>query len=470
MKRRALLRLGAGAAAFVLVGHRPTSIVTADAHEGSAAGVPFKLQLADLNPDRMWPVYRRYHLLIVGQRDDERSGALTAAVVDVLSHYLPSSRPQLVSAADARRIGVLIATDQQDVAIMQAESAEALFLAKPPFADIPKAPLKDHRFVRESRSGLPAKFHGPARLSAGEDVGRTCGGPSLRPPSRRAASSRRTGDRTLSSLAKKYRMTDDGLMAGSSRAVTLWKLPRRGGMTLPFLVLVLSVLGLRSPGAHETIDADGVNAILAATDTAAARLKSAAGSAAEGEAMFALGMVQVEATAVLNRDLAAHSGQLTFNGQSLQKALAQRNLAPRLDDAIGRYRLPTASLEQALHLSLAPSDALRARFELLKAGFYESFVLDPFQLVGMSFDDLERQIAEAKSLASVLSIPDDAEEAAFIHAIDLARAARLVREPDAAPPTPAKRARLLGRLPKPIPRACARLPRKSSSRASAARE
>ena len=32
----------------------------------------------------MWPVYRRYHLLIVGQRDDERSSAFTAAVVDVL--------------------------------------------------------------------------------------------------------------------------------------------------------------------------------------------------------------------------------------------------------------------------------------------------------------------------------------------------------------------------------------------------
>ncbi len=142
MKRRALLTLGAGVAAFVLVGHRPTPVVRADAHEGSAAWSSFRLQLADLNPDRMWPVYRRYHLLIVGQRDDERIGVLTAAVVDVLSHYLPSSRPKLVSAADARRIGVLIATDQQDVAVMQAESAEALFLARPPFADILEAPLR----------------------------------------------------------------------------------------------------------------------------------------------------------------------------------------------------------------------------------------------------------------------------------------------------------------------------------------
>src|SRR3984885_14052330 len=124
MNRRALLRLGAGAAgaACVLVARRPA--------------------LADLNPDRMWPVYRRFHLLIVSQRDDERNGALTTAVVDVLSRHLPASRPQLVSAADARRIGVLIATNQQDVAIMQSDSAEALFLAKPPFADIQEAPLR----------------------------------------------------------------------------------------------------------------------------------------------------------------------------------------------------------------------------------------------------------------------------------------------------------------------------------------
>jgi len=141
MRRRGLLTLGAGAAAFVLV--EPDLLAAAtDAREGSPALGSLGLRFADLNPDRMWPVYRRYHLLIVDQRDDERSGALTAAVVDVLSRYLPSSRPQLVSAADARRIGVLIATDQQDVAIMQAESAEALFLAKPPFEDITEAPLR----------------------------------------------------------------------------------------------------------------------------------------------------------------------------------------------------------------------------------------------------------------------------------------------------------------------------------------
>ena len=40
MKRRKFLTLGAGAAAFVLAGHRPA--------------------LADLEPDGLWSIYRRY--------------------------------------------------------------------------------------------------------------------------------------------------------------------------------------------------------------------------------------------------------------------------------------------------------------------------------------------------------------------------------------------------------------------------
>jgi hypothetical protein len=226
-------------------------------------------------------------------------------------------------------------------------------------------------------------------------------------------------------------MSDHGVRAGSWRAAMARKPQRRSGLAVAVFVVLLSVCGSRSPAAHETIDTERANAILAATESAAARARSAAGSPAEAEALFALGMVQVEATATLNRDLAAHSGRLTFNGESLQKALDRRNLAPRFDDAIGRYRLPAAALEQALRLAPQAPEAPQARFELLKAGFYESFVLDPFQLVGMSFDDLSRQIAEAQAVASALASPDDAEEAAFIHAIDLARAARLAPEPAA---------------------------------------
>jgi hypothetical protein len=98
--------------------------------------------LADLEPDGMWLIYRRYRLLIVGQRDDERAGAFAQAVIDVLARALPTARARLARAADTRRVGVLIGTEQQDVAIMTAESAEALFLAKPPFDDIRDVPLR----------------------------------------------------------------------------------------------------------------------------------------------------------------------------------------------------------------------------------------------------------------------------------------------------------------------------------------
>jgi hypothetical protein len=122
MKRRELLTLGAGAAAFMLSGHRPA--------------------VADLEPDGQWLIYRRYSLLIVGQRDNEIASAYAGAVVDVLARFLPASRARLARAADTRRVGVLIGTNQQDVALMEVESAEALFFAKPPFDDIRHVPLR----------------------------------------------------------------------------------------------------------------------------------------------------------------------------------------------------------------------------------------------------------------------------------------------------------------------------------------
>src|SRR4029079_18181836 len=131
MTRRAWLRLGTTATVFVLAGYRPVQLI-----DTGRRVQPAGAQLAELNPDRMCPVYRRYHLLIVGQRDDAKNTAFAAATADTLVHFLPASRAQATSAPDERRVGVLIATVQQDVAIMAKEGAEALFLGKPPFADI----------------------------------------------------------------------------------------------------------------------------------------------------------------------------------------------------------------------------------------------------------------------------------------------------------------------------------------------
>lgn len=131
MKRRAVLSLGAGAAACVLAGHGLAALAADD-----------KLLLADLEPDGLWSIYRRYRLMIVGQRDDEVASTFARSVVDVLARALPTSRAQFARAPDGRRVGELIGTNQQDVAIMAAQSAEALFLARPPFADIRNVPLR----------------------------------------------------------------------------------------------------------------------------------------------------------------------------------------------------------------------------------------------------------------------------------------------------------------------------------------
>src|SRR5260370_6768481 len=126
MKRRTILTSVASAAALALAGHRTFAVAGPDRQQR-----PIRPRFADLNPDRMWPVYRRYHLLIVGQRDDESGSALAAATVDVLMRFLPNSPAMLVRAADARRLRVLVPTDQQRVAIMASDRPHAPLLRQP---------------------------------------------------------------------------------------------------------------------------------------------------------------------------------------------------------------------------------------------------------------------------------------------------------------------------------------------------
>ena len=136
MNRRGLLALGTGLSAFVLTGYRP-AIMAADRDRRPAG-----LLLADLEPDGLSKIYRRHRLVVLGQRDDKMASAFAETVVDALATFLPASRARLIRAADTRRVGILIGTRQQDVAIMTKESAEALFLARPPFEDIRNLPLR----------------------------------------------------------------------------------------------------------------------------------------------------------------------------------------------------------------------------------------------------------------------------------------------------------------------------------------
>jgi hypothetical protein len=194
---------------------------------------------------------------------------------------------------------------------------------------------------------------------------------------------------------------------------------------LRLLVGLFLATATAGAAAHETIDLDKANELVAAADTAADRAKKASDQRTEGEMLFSLGAVLIEATNLLNRDMAAHSGQLTLNGQILLKGFALRNLAPHFDEALSRYLLPRQQLDEAIRLAPAASYASRARFALLKANFYESFAFDPFKPLRADISALQEESSEAEALVRLLEDPDQREEAAFIHAVDLAREARL---------------------------------------------
>jgi len=177
--------------------------------------------------------------------------------------------------------------------------------------------------------------------------------------------------------------------------------------------------------AHEIIDLDRANDLVAAADKATERVTKASDQGAKGETLFSLGTVLVEATDLLNRDMAAHSGQLSLNGEILLRSLSQRHLLPQLDEALHRYLLPRQQLQEAIRLAPAASYVPRARFALLKASFYESFAFDPFKPLRADISALEQESSEAEALSRLLEDPDEKEEAAFIQAIDLAREVRL---------------------------------------------
>ena len=224
------------------------------------------------------------------------------------------------------------------------------------------------------------------------------------------------------------------------------------------LALLLFTVGSRA-GAHETININKVNDTVAANDEATARVSAAHDPGPKGEAQFALGMVLVEVTDVLNRDLAAHSGRLTVNAELLVKALAQRNTAPRFDDAIGRYRLPRTPLEDALRLSPAAQYAPRARFALLKAGFYESFVLDPFPACWLEFRRARTRDRRGRGRAPC-SLELRRRRGSRVHTRRRPRAggAARARRPRPSGAMPARRGRPSRRSPRRTPTACARPP------------
>lgn len=210
------------------------------------------------------------------------------------------------------------------------------------------------------------------------------------------------------------------------------------GSVLPLLVGLFFATAVAGAAAHETIDLDRANELVAAADSAVDRERKVSDQETRGATLYSLGAVLVEVTDLLNRDMAAHSGQLTLNGQLLLKGFAQRNLAPQFDEALKRYLLPRQQLQEALRIAPAASYAPRARLALLKSGFYESFAFDPFKPLHADISALQQESSEAEALVPLLDDADEREEAAFIQAIDLAREVKLAGDANIASPIEVK--------------------------------
>ena len=116
---------------------------------------------------------------------------------------------------------------------------------------------------------------------------------------------------------------------------------------LPSLVGLFFATAVAGAAAHEIIDVNKANELVAAADSAVDQESKASDQGTKGGTLYLLGAVLVEATDLLNRDVAAHSGQLTLNGQVLLKGFAQRHLAPQFDEALKRYLLPRQQLQEA---------------------------------------------------------------------------------------------------------------------------
>jgi hypothetical protein len=220
----------------------------------------------------------------------------------------------------------------------------------------------------------------------------------------------------------------------SANAAPAWS----RGSALPLLVGVFFATAVVRAGAHEIVDLNKANELVAAVDSAVDRESKASDQGTRGGTQYSLGAVLVEATDLLNRDLAAHSGELTLNGQLLLRGFAQRNLAPQFDETLKRYLLPRQPLQEAIRMAPAASYAARARFALLKSSFYESFAFDPFKPLHADVSALRQESSEAEALVPLLEDADEREEAAFIHAIDLAREVKLAADANIASPVEAK--------------------------------
>ena len=94
-------------------------------------------------PFPQWKVYRKLHLFIVVNRQDEAACELGDAIAQTLATELPASRALVTHARDALRLASLISTEQLDVALLRRSELEAWQQSQTPYDQLEPVGLKE---------------------------------------------------------------------------------------------------------------------------------------------------------------------------------------------------------------------------------------------------------------------------------------------------------------------------------------
>lgn len=191
----------------------------------------------------------------------------------------------------------------------------------------------------------------------------------------------------------------------------------------------------RAARAHEPISADAaVTLVEEATGLHAALAKakdSAKADAEQADAACGLGVKMELIVQILNRDLAAHGGDQGMSAQVLINQLKRQGVALSFWPEARRYRAYLAPLETCVAVAGDDPRGRDALYRLVRGRFYDSFVYNPLEPVGLDWPGLRRRIANAERLLATRPGPAEREEAAFILAVNYVRASRMAPNADA---------------------------------------
>jgi len=195
--------------------------------------------------------------------------------------------------------------------------------------------------------------------------------------------------------------------------------------------VIAATVIVRSPpvAAHEPLDLKSASDLLLKVGALQARSRSGERTG-RAVAAFELGETIQIIVAELNRDLAAHGGQLGLSSKMLVEQLGRRNIHLSLWPEATRFRSYVAPYESCLDLDPEGTRRADALLRVLQGRFYDSFRYDPLQTDSIDWPALAKQIEMGETLLTAAPDHREHEEATFIVAVNYLRATRLAPTPE----------------------------------------